>query len=61
MQTWVIRRRGDGKFVTKDGMPNEYTTNIRNAKKFPSQEASEKYMCVENEYAFNVDLYAHFF
>lgn len=61
MSAWVLRRRGDGKFVSRDGMKSSYTANIREAKKFSSQEAAEKDMCVENEYAFNVDFYAHFF
>jgi hypothetical protein len=47
---YVIRRKGDGKFVNQPGSQSSYTTNIIRAQKFATKEAAEA-SCCGNEYA----------
>lgn len=41
--------RNDGKFVAVPGKERSYTTNLQDARTFPTRDAAFKELCVENE------------
>jgi hypothetical protein len=51
---YVLVRHGDGAFVSKEGSRASYTTNILQAKVFPTKEIADRNKC-GNETARSID------
>lgn len=51
---WTVKIKGQNKFLAAPGSDKSYTTNVLNARRFPSRAAAQA-ECCENETPFAVE------
>ena len=56
---YILKRRGDGLYVSKPGNHHSYVRSIMNARKYSTREAAKGDACIENEYVVSVDDETH--